>query len=75
MLVFVRQCNILFKHTIWIFFFFQLQQTRNSLIEARANSDRLTRESEAVVENVNTWVQEQRFADVYHKEISEKVPL
>jgi len=38
----------------------ELQDTRKELSDARTNSDRLTRESEAVVENVNTWVQEQR---------------
>ena len=33
---------------------------RMSLDEARANSDRLHRESELVVANVNKWVQEQK---------------
>ena len=31
-----------------------------ALEESRANGDRLHRESELVVQNVNTWVQEQK---------------
>ncbi|EDO49210.1 predicted protein [Nematostella vectensis] len=38
----------------------EVQTLRISLEEARANGDRLHRESELVVENVNSWVQEQK---------------
>lgn len=36
------------------------EQLRTSLHEARKNGDRLHKESEHVVSNVNTWVQEQK---------------
>ena len=52
---------LLIKNNSYPFAYFKLQGARKALNEARVNSDRLTRESEAVVENVNTWVQEQRF--------------
>lgn len=38
-----------------------MQTLRVSLEDARANGDRLHRESELVVENVNSWVKEQKY--------------
>ena len=38
----------------------EIQGLRVALEESRANGDRLHRESELVVQNVNTWVQEQK---------------
>lgn len=38
----------------------EIQGLRIALEESRANGDRLHRESELVVQNVNTWVQEQK---------------
>ena len=38
----------------------EILKLRSSLDEARTNGDRLHRESEQVVQNVNTWVQEQK---------------
>jgi len=38
----------------------QFNQTEQELEAVKANGDRLTRESELVVENMNTWVKEQR---------------
>ena len=40
--------------------YFQVQTLRVSLEDARANGDRLHRESELVVENVSSWVKEQK---------------
>ncbi|XP_057291270.1 227 kDa spindle- and centromere-associated protein-like [Hydractinia symbiolongicarpus] len=38
----------------------QLHETKQELESVKINGDRLTRESEMVVENMNTWVKEQR---------------
>ncbi|XP_062613772.1 golgin subfamily A member 5-like isoform X2 [Saccostrea cucullata] len=38
----------------------EIQSLRNALEESRSNGDRLHKESELVVQNVNTWVQEQK---------------
>ena len=38
----------------------EIQGLRVALEESRSNGDRLHRESELVVQNVNTWVQEQK---------------
>lgn len=38
----------------------EISGLRVALEESRANGDRLHRESELVVHNVNTWVQEQK---------------
>ena len=42
---------------------------RMSLDEARSNSDRLHRESELVVANVNKWVQEQKSVILHNKSL------
>ena len=39
----------------------EIQSLRVALEESRSNGDRLHRESELVVQNVNTWVQEQKW--------------
>lgn len=49
-------CNYLLSH----YNNFQVQTLRVSLEDARTNGDRLHRESELVVENVNSWVKEQK---------------
>ena len=41
----------------------EISNLRVALEEARSNSDRLHRESELVVQNVNTWVREQKGAN------------
>ena len=38
----------------------EIQGLRVALEESRSNGDRLHKESELVVQNVNTWVQEQK---------------
>ena len=38
----------------------EISGLRMNLEESRANGERLHRESELVVQNVNTWVQEQK---------------
>ena len=38
-----------------------IKNLRAALSDARSNGDRLHQESELVVQNVNTWVQEQKW--------------
>ena len=38
----------------------EIKGLRMALEESRSNGDRLHKESELVVQNVNTWVQEQK---------------
>ena len=42
------------------FFHCKLHRTQQELSIVKNNGDRLTRESEMVVDNMNTWVKEQR---------------
>ena len=54
----------------------EITNLRVALEEARGNSDRLHRESELVVQNVNTWVREQKYVFLLlHKYYSKVVTL
>ena len=49
-----------YNQCLRVIFLFQLHSLRVALDETRANRDRLQRESELVVQNINNWVKEQK---------------
>ena len=62
-IIFTRNNIMLQKHynqCLRVIFLFQLHSLRVALDETRANRDRLQRESELVVQNINNWVKEQK---------------